>query len=81
MGKEPGESHPIGTISDRRRDRITRIDGDRTISTEGGPAVDIVVTGRRIDVPALLRAHAEEKLAKVREAGAQSPASRRRGLP
>ena len=27
--------------------------------------MDIVVTGRRIDVPALLRAHAEEKLAKV----------------
>lgn len=27
--------------------------------------MDIVVTGRRIDVPALLRAHAEDKLAKV----------------
>ena len=31
----------------------------------GGPLVEIVVTGRHIDVPALLRTHAEDKLAKV----------------
>ncbi len=33
--------------------------------TEGGPAVEIVVTGRHLDVPAQLRTHAEDKLAKV----------------
>ena len=31
----------------------------------GGPLVEIVVTGRHIDVPALLRAHAQDKLAKI----------------
>jgi ribosomal subunit interface protein len=40
-------------------------DGDQTIGTEGGPLVEIVVTGRHIDVPALLRTYAEDKLAKV----------------
>jgi ribosomal subunit interface protein len=70
MGKEADDGHQTGLIDGDRTicidgDRTICIDGDRTIFTEGGPAVEIVVTGRHLDVPALLRAHAEDKLAKV----------------
>ena len=42
-----------------------RLDGAGSVRTDGGALVEIVVTGRHIDVPALLRTHAQDKLAKV----------------
>jgi ribosomal subunit interface protein len=65
MGKEPDDGPQTGPKAPQRGPGLPVVDGDRTTTTHGGPLVEIVVTGRHIDVPALLRTHAEEKLAKV----------------